>query len=337
MNNLNEVLPRIMEKIKNNRSLYEKSEMAVRGQIIDPILSNLGWDSTNPDDILPMPTEEGTPDYSLIKDGKTMLFIKVKNMSVDVDQNKIIRQLANYIANSSFGEGKGYGVLTNGIVWILIRSFEDENKLYIKKVWKTNIENGELSKVIRKINTISKDNIEYIGVLPLRNILDEIWQSLLDKPEEIVMSLSLVVKPIISQKYSNYPFENSEIEDFLKEKITEIISGQFDKENGVPPEQIVGPVRNNVSKYLLPPNGTMCQFLYKSSQYNGINGTIENGQLRVDPFGTFSSFSGACRKITETPITPNGTSLNGWLYWKIKLPDDNQWQFANIWRDMAKK
>ncbi|MDQ1252736.1 MAG: putative type restriction endonuclease, partial [Euryarchaeota archaeon] len=227
----------------------------------------------------------------------------------------------NYLEDSSFVEEKVYVVLTNGIVWMLIKSsFEEENKLHARVVWKTNIENGELSKVVRKINTISKANIE---PFPGNNnqILNEIWQSLLDKPEEIVMSLSLVVESIISQKYSNRQFKNSEIEGFLKEKIKEINLGQFDKENEVPPDV---PVR----KYLLPPDGTMCQFSYKSSQYNGI---IEDGQLHIDKFGKFDSFSGASGKITKT-------SLNGWLYWKIKLPGDNsQWQFANIWRDMVKK
>ncbi|MDQ1252732.1 MAG: putative type restriction endonuclease, partial [Euryarchaeota archaeon] len=82
MDNLNEVLPKIIEKIKNFRSLYEKSEMAVRGQIVDPILRNIGWDTANPAEVK-MFTEEGIPDYSLIKDGKTILFIEVKEMNVD--------------------------------------------------------------------------------------------------------------------------------------------------------------------------------------------------------------------------------------------------------------
>jgi hypothetical protein len=238
MNTLNEALTQIVEKIKRYRSYYEQNEMAVRDQIVNPILRNLRWDSENPDDIQPnMSTEEGIPDYSLIKDGKTILFIEAKKMSVDVEQKEVIRQLANY----SFGEGKGYGVLTNGIVWMLIRSFVEGTKLHERIVWKTDIENEELSKVIRKINTISKTNIEHIDVLVKKiQILDEIWQSLLDKPEEMVTGLLLVVESIISQKYSNYQFENLEIEDLLKEKIKELISGQFDEE--ITPDKPIEPI-----------------------------------------------------------------------------------------------
>jgi hypothetical protein len=233
MNNLNEVLPQIIEKIKSYRSYYEQNEMAVRDQIINPILKNLGWNTENPAEVQPnMSTDEGgIPDYSLIKDGKPILFVEAKKMSVDIDQKKVISQLGKY----SYSEGTEYGILTNGIVWILIRSFEKGTKLDERKVWKTDIENEELSKVIRKITTISKANIEDIDVLVKKIlILDEIWQSLLDKPEEMVTGLSIVVESIISQSqnYSNYQFDNSEIEDFLKEKVKELISGQSD--TGIP-------------------------------------------------------------------------------------------------------
>jgi hypothetical protein len=230
MNNLNEVLPQIMERIKNHRSTYEQNEMAVRNQIINPILRDLGWNPESPDDIqLNMPTDEGIPDYSLIKDGKIILFIEAKNMSVDVEQKEIIRQLAKY----SFNEGTKYGILTNGIVWMLIRSFEEGTKLHERIVWKTDIENEEMPKIVRKLMTISKTNIERIEDLVKKNqILDEIWQSLLNKPEEIVTGLSIVVESIISQNYSNCQFEDSEIEDLLNEKVKELISGQSD--TGIP-------------------------------------------------------------------------------------------------------
>jgi hypothetical protein len=229
MDNLNEVLPQIIEKIKNHRSLYEQNEMAVRNHIIDPILKNLGWNTENPAEVQPnMSTDEGgIPDYSLIKDGETILFLEAKRMSVGVEKNEIIRQLAHY----SSDEGKGYGVLTNGIVWILIRSFEEGKKLHERVVWKTDIENEEMPKIVRKLMTISKTNIECIEDLVKKNqILDEIWQSLLNKPEEIVTGLSIVVESIISQNYPNYQFEDSEIEDLLKEKVKELISGQLGKE-----------------------------------------------------------------------------------------------------------
>jgi hypothetical protein len=228
MNNLNEVLTPIIEKIKKFRPLYEQNEMAVREQIVNPILRGLGWNPENPEEVQPnVSTEEGIPDYSLMKDGRKILFVEAKKVSVDIEQREVIRQLAKY----SFSEGTKYGVLTNGAVWILIRSFEEGTSLTERIVWKADLENEELPAVSRKIVTISKTNIEHIEVLVKKaQILDEIWQSLLDEPEEMIKGLMPVVKSIISQGYPDYQFEDTEIEDLLKERIKEIISGPSEDE-----------------------------------------------------------------------------------------------------------
>jgi len=197
--------------------------MAVRDQIVNPILRSLGWNPENPEEVQPnVSTEEGVPDYSLMKNGKKILFVEAKKLSVDIEQREVIRQLAKY----SFSEGTKYGVLTNGAVWILIRSFEEGTTLTERIVWKTDLENEELPAVGRKITTISKTNIEQIEVLVKKvQILDEIWQSLSDEPEEMIKGLMPVVKSLISQGYPDYQFEDAEIEDLLKERIKEIISG----------------------------------------------------------------------------------------------------------------
>jgi hypothetical protein len=186
-------------------------------------LRGLGWNPENPEEVQPnVSTEEGIPDYSLMKDGRKILFVEAKKLNVDIEQREVIRQLAKY----SFSEGTKYGVLTNGAVWILIRSFEEGTSLTERIVWKADLENEELPAVSRKIVTISKTNIEHIEVLVKKaQILDEIWQSLLDEPEEMIKGLMPVVKSIISQGYPDYQFEDTEIEDLLKERIKEIISG----------------------------------------------------------------------------------------------------------------
>jgi hypothetical protein len=228
MNNLNEALTPIVEKIKKFRSLYEQNEMAVRDQIVNPILRNLGWNPENPEEVQPnVSTEEGVPDYSLIKNGKKILFLEAKKLSVDIEQREVIRQLAKY----SFSEGTKYGVLTNGAVWVLIRSFEEGTTLTERIVWKTDLENEELPAVIRKLTTVLKANIEHIEILVKKvQILDEIWQSLLDEPEEMIKGLIPVVKLMISEGYPNYQFEDTEIEDLLKERVKEITSGPSEEE-----------------------------------------------------------------------------------------------------------
>ena len=231
---LKETLEMVIERMKKHRSLYEQNEMAVRSQIIEPILRGLGWNTENPEEVQPnVSTEEGIPDYSLLKSDKKVLFIEAKKLSVDIEQREVIRQLAKYC----FGEGMKYGVLTNGAIWILFRAFQEGTTMSERIVWKTDIESDELTASVRRLNTISKDNIDNIEKLIKKlQILDEIWQSLVDEPDEIIKGLIPVFEKLIKEGYPDYEFEFVEIEDFLKERIKELITPTEVAEYVSPPE-----------------------------------------------------------------------------------------------------
>jgi len=247
MDDLSEVLTSIIDKIKKFRPLYEQNEMAVRNQIINPILKSLGWDPENPEDVQPnVSTEEGVPDYSLIKNGRTILFVEAKKLSVEIERREFISQLGKYC----YSEGIKYGVLTNGSLWVLFRSFEEGTTLTERIVWKTDLEKEELLTICRKIRTISKNNIEQIELLVKKvQVLDEVWKSLLKEPGEMVKGLMPVVKSLVSQRYQNYQFEDTEIEDLLKERVKEIISGR--QEEALPPEPTIKPGAGSPQKMKL--------------------------------------------------------------------------------------
>ncbi len=221
MSELKETLESIQRRVKDFRTLYERTEMAVRDQIVIPILRALGWNSEDPGEVQPeISTEEGRPDYALIKNGKKKLFIEAKKLSVDIEQKEHMRQLGRYC----FSEGTKYGVLTNGIVWLLLRSFEEGTTLAERTVWKVDIESEELLGVIRKLNTISKDNVEQIEISVIKTqILDEIWHSLSEEPKDMVEALVPVFETMINEGYPDYKFEAVEIEDFLSERMREIV------------------------------------------------------------------------------------------------------------------
>ena len=99
------------------RADYISNEQAVRTQLIEPILNVLGWKTSNPKFVKPnAPDEDGKiPDYTLLKNGKTTLIVEAKNLSIDLQDKKIIDQLANYC----FKSGIDFGILTNGVRWLL--------------------------------------------------------------------------------------------------------------------------------------------------------------------------------------------------------------------------
>ena len=59
MVSLEETIEVVTEKMKKYRSLYEQNEMAIRGQIVDPILEGLGWDTENPEEVQPNVSTQG--------------------------------------------------------------------------------------------------------------------------------------------------------------------------------------------------------------------------------------------------------------------------------------
>lgn len=277
MNDLNAALGTVTERMKRFRSLYEQNEMAVRDQIINPILRGLDWNPENPEEVQPnVSTEEGVPDYALIKNGKTMLFLEAKKLSIDVEQREVMSQLARYV----FGAGTKYGVLTNGAVWMLIRSFEEGTTLTERVVWKADLENEELPFVSRKLITISRSNVEQIEVLVKKvQILDEIWQSFLDEPEEMIRALTPVIQSTILQGYPDYQFEDTEIQSFLRERIKEIAPQMPELEPG-PSAGRVAPVPSGEKRMSV--EGEVFQFRnYFEVLVNTGNWLIKKGKLRA--------------------------------------------------------
>jgi len=221
MVDLKETIEMVLERVGKHRDLYEKSEESVRYHIINPILRGLGWNPENPEEVQPnITTEEGVPDYSLLKDTKNVLFIEAKKLSVDVEEKEIVRKLGQYC----FGEGMKYGVLTNGAIWILFRAFQEGTTMAERIVWKVDIETDDITASVRRLNTISKDNIENIEMLIKKlQILDEIWQSLLEEPKELIIGLVPVFENLIKEGYPDYEFLPLQIEDFIKERVRELL------------------------------------------------------------------------------------------------------------------
>ena len=222
MVDLKETIEMVLGRMKKFRALYEQNEMAVRDQIMNPILRGLRWNPENPEEVQPnVSTEEGIPDYSLLKNEKKVLFIEAKKLSVDVEQKEIVSQLAKYC----FGEGMKYGVISNGAIWILFRAFQEGTTMAERIVWKVDIENDDITASIRRLSTISKDSIENVETLIKKlQILDEIWRSLLEEPKELIIGLIPVFENLIKEGYPDYEFNSLEIEDFIKERVRELIS-----------------------------------------------------------------------------------------------------------------
>ena len=132
---MKDIIGQAVEKAKKNRALYQRSEMATRDHLINPILNELGWLISDPDRVVPNePSEEGgKPDYTLKKEGRIISFVEAKKLSASLDDH--INQLAKYC----YAQGAEFGILTNGIQWMLLRTFEPGKKLPDRVVWQIDL------------------------------------------------------------------------------------------------------------------------------------------------------------------------------------------------------
>lgn len=233
MTDFAETVQRVTERIGKHRHLYEQNEMATRSQVVDPILRCLGWDTEDPGKVQPnVSGEEGVPDYSLFLDEKKVLLVEAKKMSLDVEDRQVLGQLAKYC----FAEGMTYGLLTNGVVWLLFRAFQEGTTMAERVVWKADIEHDDITAVARKLNTVSIENIVNVNrLLTKLGILDEVWQSLLEDPKNLAKGIVPVFQSLAKDAHPDYELASEEIDDFVQERLHEILSSQSEVYQ-IPPE-----------------------------------------------------------------------------------------------------
>lgn len=248
-------IQQVTDRVRKHRFLYEQNEMATRTQVVEPILRYLGWDTEDPDKLQPnVSAEEGIPDYTLFLDGRKVLFVEAKKMIINVEDRQVLGQLAKY-CNS---EGMPYGLLTNGVVWILFRAFREGTTIPERVVWKVDIEHDDSSAVARKLSTVSTSNIGNIDALLTKlRILDEVWQSLFDDTKILATGVAPVFQALAKEAHPDFEPTGEEIEDFIEERLHDLLSPQ-PPEEPFPPElpgpgpKIEGPREMKIDRDTFP-------------------------------------------------------------------------------------
>ncbi len=148
----------VLKKVNEHRRLYERNEEAVKQHLIGEIFQALGWEWDNPREVRPEErTEEGRADYALITGDKVVAFIEAKNLSINVlKKEKPLRQLGRYC----FNNGVKYGILTNGVAWVVIKAFEEGSRLEDRIILSVDIENEPIERTTLKLSLLSKSRIE---------------------------------------------------------------------------------------------------------------------------------------------------------------------------------
>ena len=125
-------------------------EYQTRYALIDPILSSLGWNISDVNQVeVEYRTDWGPVDYALLEspDGKPAIAVEAKALWKNLEATAIQRQILSYAE----GIKKGYLVLTDGATW-RIYDLGKRGKFQNKMVEEVCIGESSATSIARKLN-----------------------------------------------------------------------------------------------------------------------------------------------------------------------------------------
>jgi hypothetical protein len=212
---LNETIKQIKE-----RDFSQASERAIEQSIILKVLSNLGWDTFNDQEVFPQyMIDNKKVDYSLRINGQNKVFIEVKKTSEELERHQ--EQLLNY----AFRSGIKIAILTNGIDWWFYLPLLEVHWKQ-RKFYSINLKSQKEDEIAyRFVDFLSKNNmlsdkaIEIANQYHSSNLKREIvmksipiaWNSIIGEHNEILVELLLEE----TEKISGFLPEKNDIDSFL--------------------------------------------------------------------------------------------------------------------------
>lgn len=122
LDDLQAVIESLQVKIESHRAHLSENETRTRQVLIDPLLRELGWDVSDPDQVqLEYSAGGGRADYALMSQGKPVAVIEAKRLGYRLDQSETM-QVLNY-ANS---RGIAHMAVTNGDEWRMYDVFDQK-------------------------------------------------------------------------------------------------------------------------------------------------------------------------------------------------------------------
>ena len=169
----------LQDRIAKHGGALRKSEALTRYALIDPLLRELGWDTSDPAQVVPEYAVAGGryhADYALHVDGKSEVVIEAKSLGAVLDG--AFSQGINYCTR----EGTGYLALTDGESWRLyevhrqvpmpeklvvsfsLRDGPVESALAALNFWRTRVEAGQIGTIgspQAMVSTTRSEALEY--------------------------------------------------------------------------------------------------------------------------------------------------------------------------------
>lgn len=158
LESLLDLVQTLSDRIERHGAALRQSEALTRYALIDPLLRELGWDTADPNMVVPeYPSSGGRADYSLMRDGNPAMMVEAK--SLDTGLKGVLSQGIQYCLE----KGTMFFCVTDGRRWEiyethkpvpieekLIASFDLKDNpaqvcLNALALWRPGVESGQVS------------------------------------------------------------------------------------------------------------------------------------------------------------------------------------------------
>jgi len=263
---MEEELLSLVEQLKSDRRLASFDEAATKQIVLLRILSLLGWDIYNIDEVMPeYSVGSQRVDYALCHSNANKVFIEVKKVGEDLERHQ--EQLLNY----SFKEGVSLAILTNGMSWRFYLPLHEgsweQRKFYTVEIYDQNSEDivGKFLDYLAKENVYSGKYIQNAEAVYksrqreylVRDTLPKAWNKLISEPDDLLIELIADA----TEKLCGYKPDNSVVEHFISSNIA---GGQFSTEIRIAKEPMKKPTTTKLGSYI---GKSVTAFIFKNTRY----------------------------------------------------------------------
>lgn len=193
LENMLTLIKKLQGRIDSPGDALKKNEMLTRYALIDPLLRELGWDTEDPDVVVPeYRSDGGRPDYALHKEGKPIIMLEAK--SLDTPLKDAVKQVINYCMH----DGTEYSAVTDGRRWEI---YETHKPVPIdeKRITSFDLKDLSVAEVCLKVLALWRPSVISgqitVGATPVIGLPDDQQSTTEPQPSEVTsgqpISLSL--------------------------------------------------------------------------------------------------------------------------------------------------
>ena len=152
----------LKERIDVHRDTLGANEIRTRYALIDPLLRELGWDTSDPSAVVPeYSSGSGRADYALMSAGRPAIMVEAKKLGTPL-RDDVLGQVLNYCMM----EGTERFAVTDGARWDIYKTYIPETRVDQRRIVEFDLSADPPASVCLKALALWRPSVEAGSVAP---------------------------------------------------------------------------------------------------------------------------------------------------------------------------